>query len=149
MAVKCRIKHFKGNLCQTQALSMATLFDGISQQLDFTSCGEEGSSSDNSSDDCTFRIRSPRIQSRIRSPGFRSPSSACRTPRVQRHRSRSNTLSSPLQCTSPIPSASWTKLRLCDSPSTPKVGNDSTLIVLFSVVVLDDLSKWVSNVKLL
>ncbi|KAI3371582.1 hypothetical protein L3Q82_024152 [Scortum barcoo] len=113
---------------------MATLFDGISQQLDFTSCGEEGSSSDNSSDDCTFRIHSPRIQSRIRSPGIqsrirspgirspriRSPSSACRTPRVQRHRSRSDALSSPLQCTSPIPSASWRKLRLCDSPSTPK-----------------------------
>ncbi|XP_045892635.1 wee1-like protein kinase 2 [Micropterus dolomieu] len=90
---------------------MATLFDGISQQLDFSSCGEEGSSSDNSSDDCTFRIRSPRIC---------SPSSACRTPRVQRQRSRSNTLTSPLSCTSPIPYASWSKLRLCDSPSTPK-----------------------------
>ncbi|XP_044049372.1 wee1-like protein kinase 2 [Siniperca chuatsi] len=90
---------------------MVTLFDGISQQLDFSSCGEEGCSSDNSSDDCTFRIRSPRIC---------NPSSACRTPRVQRHRSRSNTLSSPLQCTSPIPYASWRKLRLCDSPSTPK-----------------------------
>ncbi|GAA6233833.1 wee1-like protein kinase 2 [Lates japonicus] len=95
---------------------MAMLFDGISQQLDFTSCGEEGSSSDNSSDDCTSRIRSPRIQS----PRIRSPGSACRTPRVQRHRSRSNTISSPLQCTSPIPYASWSKLRLCDSPNTPK-----------------------------
>uniref|UniRef100_A0A8D3DU86 Wee1-like protein kinase n=1 Tax=Scophthalmus maximus TaxID=52904 RepID=A0A8D3DU86_SCOMX len=98
---------------------MATLFDGISQQLDFSSCGEEGSgssssssssSSDNSSDDCASRIRSPRIQ---------SPGSACRTPRVQRHRSRSNTLTSPLQCTSPIPYASWRKLRLCDSPTLP------------------------------
>lgn len=114
-AVKYRIKHFKGNLCKPQAPSMATLFDGISQQLDFSSCGEEGSSSDNS-DDCTFRIRSPRIC---------SPSSACRTPRVQRQRSRSNTLTSPLSCTSPIPYASWSKLRLCDSPSTPKVGNNS------------------------
>ncbi|XP_039989925.1 wee1-like protein kinase 2 isoform X1 [Xiphias gladius] len=85
---------------------MAMLFDGISQQLDFPSCGEEGGSSDNSSDDCASRIR--------------SPSSACRTPRVQHHRSRSNTLSSPLQCTSPIPYDSWRKLRLCDSPSTPK-----------------------------
>ncbi|XP_035520163.1 wee1-like protein kinase 2 isoform X2 [Morone saxatilis] len=108
---------------------MAMLFDGISQQLDFTSCGEEGSSSDNSSDDYTPMIRSPRIRSprirspRIRSPQIRSPrihSPACRTPRVQRHRSRNNTLSSPLQCTSPIPYASWKKLRLCDSPSTPK-----------------------------
>ncbi|KAK9517002.1 hypothetical protein VZT92_024900 [Zoarces viviparus] len=95
---------------------MATLSDEISQQLDFTSCGEEGSSSDNSSDDCAFRIQSPRIQS----PMIHSPSSACRTPRVQRHRSRSKTLCSPLQCTSPIPYASWSKLRLCDSPSTPK-----------------------------
>ncbi|XP_073328028.1 wee1-like protein kinase 2 isoform X2 [Pagrus major] len=101
---------------------MAALYDGISQQLDFTSCGEEGSSSsDNSSDDYTSRIRSPRICSpRIRSPRIRSPSSVCRTPRVQRHRSRSNTISSPVECTSPIPYASWKKLRLCDSPSTPK-----------------------------
>ncbi|XP_070828135.1 wee1-like protein kinase 2 isoform X2 [Chaetodon trifascialis] len=100
---------------------MATLFDGISQQLGFTSCGEEGSSSDNSSDDYISRIRSPRVRSpRVRSPRIRSPSSACRTPRVQRHRSRSNTLSSPIQCTSPIPYASWRKLRLCESPSTPK-----------------------------
>ncbi|XP_036962690.1 wee1-like protein kinase 2 isoform X3 [Acanthopagrus latus] len=126
---------------------MAALYDGISQQLDFTSCGEEGSSSsDNSSDDYTSRIGSPRIQSpriqspriqspriqspriqspriqspRIQSPRIRSPSSVCRTPRVQRHRSRSNTLSSPVECTSPIPYASWKKLRLCDSPSTPK-----------------------------
>ncbi|XP_032378836.1 wee1-like protein kinase 2 isoform X1 [Etheostoma spectabile] len=94
----------------TQVPGMAALFDEISQQLDFSSCGEEGSSSDNSSDDCTSSIRSPRIH---------SPSSACRTPRVQRHRSRNSTLS-PLQCTSPIPYASWRKLRLCDSPSTPK-----------------------------
>lgn len=100
---------------------MATLFDGISQQLDFASCGEEGSSSDNGSDDYTATICSPRI----RSPKVASPGAACRTPRVQRHRSRSNTISSPLQCTSPIPYASWSKLRLCESPSTPKVGNAS------------------------
>ncbi|XP_028264155.1 wee1-like protein kinase 2 isoform X2 [Parambassis ranga] len=90
---------------------MAGLFDGINQQLDFSSCGEEGSSSDNNSDDCVTSIRSPRI---------RSPSSACQTPRVQRHRSRSNASSSPYQCTSPIPHSFWRKLRLCDSPSTPK-----------------------------
>ncbi|XP_008310053.1 wee1-like protein kinase 2 isoform X2 [Cynoglossus semilaevis] len=87
------------------------LFDGISQQLDFTSCGEEGNSSDNSSDECASRIPSPRL---------RSPSPACRTPRVQRHRSRNSTVSSPSQCTSPIPYAFLRKLRLCDSPSTPK-----------------------------
>ncbi|KAI9523526.1 Wee1-like protein kinase 2 [Dissostichus eleginoides] len=107
------------------------LFEEISQHLDFSSCGEEGSSSDNSSDDCTFRFQSPRIRSpRIRSPRIRSPrigsprigspSSACRTPKVQRQRSRNDTICSPLQCTSPIPYASWRKLRLCDSPSTPK-----------------------------
>ncbi|XP_029378511.1 wee1-like protein kinase 2 [Echeneis naucrates] len=90
---------------------MAMLFDGINQKLDFSSCGEEGNSSDNSSDDCISKIRSPRVK---------SPSFACRTPRVQRHRSRSNTLSSPLQCTSPIPYASWRKLKLRDSPNTPK-----------------------------
>ncbi|XP_068459444.1 wee1-like protein kinase 2 [Clinocottus analis] len=100
---------------------MATLFGEISQQLDFTSCGEEGSSSDNSSDDCIFRNHNPRIHSpRIHSPRIHSPSSTCGTPRVQRHRSRNNTVCSPLQCTSPIPYASWSKLRLCDSPSTPK-----------------------------
>ncbi|KAM8891073.1 wee1-like protein kinase 2 isoform 1-T1 [Spinachia spinachia] len=90
---------------------MATLFDEISQQLDFTSCGEEGTSSGHSSDDCTQMLHGPRLH---------SPSSACRTPRVQRQRSRSNTQCSPLQCTSPIPYAAWNKLRLCDSPSTPK-----------------------------
>ncbi|CAK6960167.1 wee1-like protein kinase 2 [Scomber scombrus] len=107
--VSCRSRHSNPRISifiKTQASSMARMFDEINQQLDFSSCGEEGSSSDNSSDDSASRVR--------------SPSSACRTPRVQRHRSRSNTLSYPLQCTSPIPYASWSKLRLCDSPSTPK-----------------------------
>lgn len=104
---------------------MATLFDGISQRLDFKR-EEGGSSSDNSSDDYISRIGSPKIASpRIRSPRYGSPSSACRTPRTQRHRSRSRTISSPLQCVSPIPYASWKKLRLCDSPSTPKVRTPS------------------------
>ncbi|XP_071371577.1 wee1-like protein kinase 2 [Centroberyx affinis] len=88
---------------------MAMLFDEITQQLDFSSCGEEGCSSDNSSDDCASGISA-----------VRSPSSACRTPRVQRHRSRSITLSPSLHPTNPIPYAAWRKLRLCDSPSTPK-----------------------------
>lgn len=132
-----RTVHLKGNFCQTQALRMATLFDGISLQLDFTSCGEEGSSSDNSSDDYTSRIHSPRV---------RSPSAACRTPRVQRHHSRRNTVSSPLQCTSPIPYASWRKLRLCDSPSTPKVENESDHLNRSSLV-RDDLSNTVPNIK--
>ncbi|XP_074487954.1 wee1-like protein kinase 2 isoform X1 [Sebastes fasciatus] len=141
------VKHLLSFQISLQAPSIAMLFEEISQQLDFSSCGEEGSSSDNSSDDYTSRIHSPRIHSprihsprihsprihspmihsprihspRIHSPRIHSPSSsACRTPRVQRHRSRSNTLCSPLQCTSPIPYASWKKLRLCDSPSTPK-----------------------------
>ncbi|XP_037538708.1 wee1-like protein kinase 2 [Nematolebias whitei] len=84
---------------------METVFDGINKQLDFSSCGEEGNSSDTTSDECAVIC---------------SPNLACRTPKVQRHRSQSNTLTSPLLCTSPIPYASWKKLRLCDSPSTPK-----------------------------
>lgn len=107
-------------ICGIKAVRMATLFDGISQRLNFKR--EEGSSSDNSSDDYTTRIRSSKIPSpSTRSPRYGSPSSACRTPRTQRHRSRSRTVGSPLQCVSPIPYASWKKLRLCDSPSTPKV----------------------------
>ncbi|XP_068168795.1 wee1-like protein kinase 2 [Antennarius striatus] len=85
---------------------METLFDGISEQLDFTSCGEEGSSSDNSCDDYISKIQSPR--------------SACGTPGVQLHPGPSDIVLSPLQSTYPIPYASWRKLRLCDSPSTPK-----------------------------
>ncbi|XP_024137704.1 wee1-like protein kinase 2 isoform X1 [Oryzias melastigma] len=85
---------------RTPTLTMATLFDGINQQLDFSSCGEDGNNSDNPSDDLAAQI--------------------CRTPRVQRHRSRSDPFTSPVQCASPIPYASWKKLRLCDSPSTPK-----------------------------
>lgn len=112
-----------GTSAKSQAPVMATPFDGISQQLDFTSGGEDGSSSgsDSSSGDYAFRIHSPRVVS----PRVLSPESACRTPRVQRHRSRSSTISSPLQCTSPIPYATWRKLRLCDSPSTPKVRQPS------------------------
>uniref|UniRef100_A0A3P9M4V8 Wee1-like protein kinase n=1 Tax=Oryzias latipes TaxID=8090 RepID=A0A3P9M4V8_ORYLA len=91
----------KEPLPRTQTLTMATLFDGINQQLDFSSCGEDGSSG-NASDHFASQM--------------------CRTPRVQRHRSRSSpsTSTSPSQCASPIPYASWKKLRLCDSPSTPK-----------------------------
>ncbi|CAN9498730.1 unnamed protein product [Ophioblennius macclurei] len=94
---------------------MAALFTGISQQLEFSSCGEEGSSSSSSGSD-----NSDNYASRICSPRMRTASLVCGTPRVQRHRSRSNTLSSPILCTSPIPYASWKKLRLCSSPSTPK-----------------------------
>ncbi|KAJ0029645.1 hypothetical protein NQD34_004642 [Periophthalmus magnuspinnatus] len=75
---------------------------GISQQLYFSSSDEDSSNSDDSLDEYSFR-----------SPG-------CRTPVAQPHRSRSKTLSTCVQCTSPIPYASWRKLRLCDSPSTPK-----------------------------
>ncbi|KAM4552989.1 wee1-like protein kinase 2 [Fundulus diaphanus] len=90
---------------KTPVEGMTTLFNDVNQQLDFSSCGEEGNSSDTTSDDCA---------------AVHNPSLACRTPRVQRFRGRSSTASSPLQCTSPIPYASWRKLRLCESPSTPK-----------------------------
>uniref|UniRef100_A0A671SVS8 Wee1-like protein kinase n=1 Tax=Sinocyclocheilus anshuiensis TaxID=1608454 RepID=A0A671SVS8_9TELE len=74
------------------------------QHLNFSSSGEEDSS-DNSFDEWAHR-----------SVPVRSP---CQTPRVQRHRTRSITVS-PSIPTSPIPYAAWKKLRLCDSPSTPK-----------------------------
>ncbi|XP_046721022.1 wee1-like protein kinase 2 [Silurus meridionalis] len=77
------------------------------QHMYFSSCGEEDSS-DSSVDDWAPR-----------SVLLRSQSSACRTPRVQRQRSRSNAVS-PAAPSSPIPYAAWRKLRLCDSPSTPK-----------------------------
>ncbi|XP_056334504.1 wee1-like protein kinase 2 [Danio aesculapii] len=74
------------------------------QHLNFSSSWEEDSS-DNSFDEWTHR-----------SVPLRSP---CRTPRIQRHRTRSITVSPSIH-TSPIPYAAWKKLRLCDSPSTPK-----------------------------
>ncbi|KAJ8269077.1 hypothetical protein COCON_G00116840 [Conger conger] len=77
--------------------------DNTVQELDFSSCGEDGS--DSSSDDWETRIT-------------RSPESICRTPKISRHRSRRDATPSefpttPLRC-------AWKKLRLCDSPSTPK-----------------------------
>lgn len=80
----------------------------MQQHLYFLSCGEEDSS------DSSVEEWAPR------SVSLRSPSSTCRTPRVPRHRTRSNAVS-PAAPTSPIPYAAWRKLRLCDSPSTPKV----------------------------
>ncbi|TSX17018.1 Wee1-like protein kinase 2 [Bagarius yarrelli] len=79
----------------------------VQQHLYFLSCGEEDSS------DSSVEDWEPR------SVSVRSPSSACHTPRVQRHRTRSTSVS-PAGSTSPIPYAAWRKLRLCDSPSTPK-----------------------------
>ncbi|XP_067091081.1 wee1-like protein kinase 2 [Osmerus mordax] len=75
------------------------------QKLDFSSCGEDGSS-DSSSDD--WFPRAPQIL---------SPRDPCRTPKATRHR-RGNAIST--TPTTPIPYAAWRKLRLCDSPSTPK-----------------------------
>ncbi|XP_052008797.1 wee1-like protein kinase 2 [Xyrauchen texanus] len=81
--------------------------NAMQQCLNFSSSGEDDSS-DNSFDEWAPR-----------SVPLRSPSAACQTPRVQRHRPRSVTVS-PSIPTSPIPYAAWKKLRLCDSPSTPK-----------------------------
>uniref|UniRef100_A0A6Q2YSA6 Wee1-like protein kinase n=1 Tax=Esox lucius TaxID=8010 RepID=A0A6Q2YSA6_ESOLU len=77
------------------------------KMLDFSSCGEEDSS-DSSLDEW---ISAPK-----------SPHSVCRTPRVQRHHTRGILISPsmPASPTTPIPYAAWRKLRLCDSPSTPK-----------------------------
>ncbi|XP_062860700.1 wee1-like protein kinase 2 [Trichomycterus rosablanca] len=79
----------------------------VQQHLYFSSCGEEDSS------DSSVENWVPK------SVPLRSPSATCRTPRVQCHRARSTT-ASPSAATSPIPYAAWSKLRLCDSPSTPK-----------------------------
>ncbi|XP_053533956.1 wee1-like protein kinase 2 isoform X1 [Ictalurus punctatus] len=79
----------------------------VQQHLYFSSCGEEDSSDSSVEDWVPVSV------------SLRSPSSSCRTPRVQRHRTRSNTVS-PAAPSSSIPYAAWRKLRLCDSPSTPK-----------------------------
>uniref|UniRef100_A0AAR2J6M1 Wee1-like protein kinase n=1 Tax=Pygocentrus nattereri TaxID=42514 RepID=A0AAR2J6M1_PYGNA len=81
--------------------------NAIQQHLNFSSCGEEDSSDSSVEDWVPVSVT------------LISPSSACRTPRVQRHRTRSVTVSPPAP-TSPIPYSAWRKLRLCDSPSTPK-----------------------------
>ncbi|KAM8862102.1 wee1-like protein kinase 2 isoform 2-T2 [Synchiropus picturatus] len=84
---------------------MAPVLEGNRKKQDPYGCeDEEGSSSDNS-DDGSFALSAQNI--------------TFRTPKSNRHRSRSNVLS-PFQSNSPIPYASWNKLRLCDSPSTPK-----------------------------
>ncbi|RXN18228.1 wee1 kinase 2 isoform X1 [Labeo rohita] len=94
--------------------------NALQQHLSFSSSGEEDSS-DNSFDEWAHR-----------SVPVRSP---CRTPRVQRHRTRSITVS-PSIPTSPIPYAAWKKLRLCDSPSTPKVIADPQFYVNFDMSLL-------------
>uniref|UniRef100_A0AAY4E6X2 Wee1-like protein kinase n=1 Tax=Denticeps clupeoides TaxID=299321 RepID=A0AAY4E6X2_9TELE len=86
---------------------MASASERAIQHLTFSSCGEEDSS-DSSSEDWLPRDMSPR-----------SPSSACRTPRARRHRSRGIRVSPSVPGT-PVLFAAWRKLRLCDSPSTPK-----------------------------
>ncbi|XP_055789968.1 wee1-like protein kinase 2 isoform X2 [Salvelinus fontinalis] len=90
---------------------MAMGSDWTVQNLDFSSCGEEEEGSDSSLDE--WNSRNPQIL---------SPNSVCRTPIVQRHCTRSFTISPsiPVSPTTPIPYAAWRKLRLCDSPSTPK-----------------------------
>ncbi|KAL0968514.1 hypothetical protein UPYG_G00267870 [Umbra pygmaea] len=87
---------------------MAMGNDRMVQYLDFSSCGEEDSDSS--------------VDEWIRTPKDRSPNSVCGTPCVQRHRNRSTIISSslPVSPTTQIPYAAWRKLRLCDSPSTPK-----------------------------
>lgn len=105
---RSELRNMKETFPKPHSSGTEALFGEISQQLDFSSCGEEGNSSDNTSDDCTGLP--------VCSPGL-----AGRAPRVQHHSSRSNSSSSPLQSASPIPYASWRKLRLCETPNTPKV----------------------------
>ncbi|XP_056455144.1 wee1-like protein kinase 2 [Gadus chalcogrammus] len=83
---------------------MTMVLDGIAQRIEFCSSGDDGSSSDEVFDYCLSRNSSNQ-----------SSGSACRTPRVNRQRSRSIA-----QSFSPIPYTALTNLRLFDSPSTPK-----------------------------
>ncbi|XP_048877356.1 wee1-like protein kinase 2 isoform X3 [Brienomyrus brachyistius] len=73
------------------------------QRLDYSSCEED--SSDSSGD---WGL-----------PGARSPGPAYRTPQAARHCARSVS-DSPASSSTPLHYATWRKLRLCDSPSTPK-----------------------------
>ncbi|CAL8262232.1 unnamed protein product [Merluccius merluccius] len=88
---------------------MATVFNGVAQQLGFSSSGDDGGSSDDDGLDYCLS----------RAPAAQSPGSGCRTPRGTRHRTRS-LLAQSSQSLSPIPYAALKNLRLCDSPSTPK-----------------------------
>jgi len=85
------------------------VFSGIAQQLDFSGYGDDGSSSD----DCSLDYCLAGISS------VQSPGSAYRTPGVNRHRSR--IIAQSPQSINALPYAALEKLRLCDSPSTPKV----------------------------
>ncbi|XP_012688554.1 wee1-like protein kinase 2 [Clupea harengus] len=96
---------------------MARSSERLVQPLCFSSCGEEDSG-DSSSEDWGPSRGQLRRSLTFRSP-IQSPSSVCRTPRVQRHR-RSSITASPSFPSSPIPYEAWNKLRLCESPSTPK-----------------------------
>uniref|UniRef100_A0A3B3QS26 Wee1-like protein kinase n=1 Tax=Paramormyrops kingsleyae TaxID=1676925 RepID=A0A3B3QS26_9TELE len=82
---------------------LANVRERTVQQLDYSSCEED--SSDNSWD---WGL-----------PGARSPGPACRTPQTARHCARS-VPDSPANSSTPLHYATWRKLRLCDSPSTPK-----------------------------
>ncbi|KAM6946129.1 wee1-like protein kinase 2 [Aplochiton taeniatus] len=88
------------------------------QQLDFSSCGDDDHTSDSSLDEWSSRtstLRSP-ISRNFSASQIKSPISARKTPRVHRHRTKSISFSP----STPIPYAAWNKLRLCESPSTPK-----------------------------
>lgn len=106
--------HYTINACLLELLEsgMAMVSDWTVQNLDFSSCGEEEEGSDSSLDEWSSS-----------NPQILSPNPVCRTPIVQRHCTRSFTVSPsiPVSPTTPIPYAAWRKLRLCDSPSTPKV----------------------------
>uniref|UniRef100_A0A8C9SL52 Wee1-like protein kinase n=1 Tax=Scleropages formosus TaxID=113540 RepID=A0A8C9SL52_SCLFO len=80
--------------------------DNTVQQLDFSSCGED-ENSDSSLDDWELRKE-------------HYLDSAPETPHVLRHHAYSGVVSPSIH-SSPLHYVTWRKLRLCDSPSTPKV----------------------------
>ncbi|KAL2093750.1 hypothetical protein ACEWY4_011062 [Coilia grayii] len=98
---------------------MARSNECLGQSLCFSSCGS--CSSDSSSDE--WDPSGSPFRRNLRSP-MQRPSSACRTPRVQRIRSPGMPLSTSLP-RSPIPYAAWDKLTLRELPSTPKTSSCS------------------------
>uniref|UniRef100_A0A8C9VJL5 Wee1-like protein kinase n=1 Tax=Scleropages formosus TaxID=113540 RepID=A0A8C9VJL5_SCLFO len=84
---------------------VAAMNDNTVQQLDFSSCGED-ENSDSSLDDWELRKE-------------HYLDSAPETPHVLRHHAYSGVVSPSIH-SSPLHYVTWRKLRLCDSPSTPK-----------------------------
>ncbi|XP_006633762.2 wee1-like protein kinase 2 isoform X1 [Lepisosteus oculatus] len=113
-----KMRRFQGGYSFRAEMAAVGLSDRIIQQLDFSSCGEEDSS-DSSLEDWSWREGGPEGSWRRE-----SGSSMCRTPRMSRKRQHSSAASPSTPRTTcpgtPLHYTTWRKLRLCDTPSTPK-----------------------------